>query len=78
MFVAVTGITDQGQPLFCVNPVTTSVELKKAFSWIDQTDAQRTINESKEIYDLNAFVVEIIPTKSVIKSVEKPKELKAI
>lgn len=59
MFVAITEISEYGQPLYCVNPVTTSTNLGKAFIWNTYEDAKRTLEESKEIYDLEAFIVKM-------------------
>lgn len=78
MFVAITEISEYGQPLYCVNPVKTSTNLGKAFIWNDYEDAQRTLKESKEIYDLEAFIVKMSEPKAKEKSKLQNSKLVAI
>lgn len=78
MFVAITEISEYGQPLYCVNPVKTSTNLGKAFIWNDYEDAQRTLNEAKQIYDLEAFIVKMSKPKTEMKSIAQKGNLMAI
>jgi hypothetical protein len=78
MFVAITEISEYGQPLYCVNPVKTSTNLGKAFIWNDYEDAQRTLKESKEVYDLEAFIVKMSEPKTKEKSKDQNNKLVAI
>jgi hypothetical protein len=70
MFVAITGVTEFGQPLFCVNPAKTTVEIKNAFWWPTRQEAERVLKEAKEVYDLDAFPIEVKPISSKLQKVE--------
>jgi hypothetical protein len=78
MFVAITEISEYGQPLYCINPVKTSTNLGKAFTWNTYEDAERTLKEAKEIYDLEAFIVKMSEPKAKQKSKPQNNNLVAI
>jgi hypothetical protein len=79
MYVAITKITEHGQPIYCVNPVETTLDFSKAFKFLDQLEIQMALRDAKENYDLTAFPVEIIETR-IISSTKKEikKELQVI
>ncbi len=66
MFVAITKITEHGQPVFCVNPVETTLDFRKAFKFQDRQEIERALKDASEIYQLNAFPVEIVTTETSI------------
>ncbi len=66
MFVAITKITEHGQPVFCVNPVETTLDFRKAFKFQDRQEIERALKDASEIYQLNAFPVEIVSTETSI------------
>ena len=58
MFVAIT--VNNGKPVFCKNPIETTENLEDAFIFSSRDEAEMIVKESKEIYSLNASVLEIL------------------
>jgi hypothetical protein len=77
MFVAIRSITEYGQAVYCVNPVETTTDLRKAFKWTSQKEAEAVLHESMHIYGLIAYPVEIVQTQAQA-AVEKKQELQAV
>jgi hypothetical protein len=75
LFVAITNITETGQPIYCVNPKETTMELKKAFTWTTRSEAEAVVHEAMHVYDLHAFVIEIVKGELSFRIEEKPQEL---
>jgi hypothetical protein len=79
MFVAIKNITEYGQPVYCVNPVETTVDLRQAFKWRTKQEAEYVLHESMHVYGLQAYAVEIIESQAAAKVVTQNKqELKAV
>ena len=63
MFIAITAITENGQPLYCINPVETTGDMDQAFTWATKAEADQVLREAKAAYNLDAVAVEIVKAK---------------
>lgn len=75
MFVAIKNITEFGQPVYCVNPIESTVDLRKAFTWQTKQEAERALHESMHVYGLQACPVEIVQSQAAS---HKQQELKVV
>lgn len=65
-YVAIRGVNEKGEPLFCRNPLDYTTEIQRAFAWNTKEEAEKTIQASEQLFKTEAIIVEVVEKVNVI------------